>query len=159
MKLSVNAKFLIVFLVLVVAFYLQQYRFLSFGGVNPNLILIGFSLLVFKVADARFLGMLVLATVAAAALLTPYWVLQLVTVAALIMGFYFLKEVLTGNHALDFLIVILAGTVLFYMVTNIFHLSLVPVGLIFKEVLYNLLLGAAAWFTLSSEYLVDRIKA
>lgn len=146
--MSVYAKFLLVFLALVVAFYLQQYRFLSLGGVNPNLILVGFSLLVFKIADMRLFGGLLLATVAAAVVLTPSWFFQILTIAVLAIGFYFLKEVLIGNRTLDFLIIILAGTVLFYVIINVPHLSLIPIASIFKEVLYNLILGTILWFIL-----------
>lgn len=140
-----HTKLLIIFLVLVMAFYLQQYRVLSFGGVNPNLILIGFALLIFGVANPKVLGILFLATVAMMLALTPYWSFQIVTVAVVSIGLYFLKRIFTGSRMLDFLIVVLLGTISFYVIVNIPQLSFLSIGLLLKEIMYNLILGSILW--------------
>lgn len=143
--MNIYTKFLLVFLALIAAFFLQQSRVLSFGNVNPNLILIVFLLLVFKVDNIWFFGALLLSTAATVFAFTPYWFPQVLVVILLALVFYFLKRILTGNHALDFLIVVLLGSVIFYLVINAFRFSLIPVGLILVEISYNLILGFIIW--------------
>lgn len=143
--MSTYTKFLLVFLTLIAAFFLQQSRILSFGNVNPNLILIVFLLLVFRVDNIWFFGALLLSTAATIFALTPYWFPQVLVVMLLALGFYFLKRILTGNHALDFLIVVLLGSAIFYLVIGAFRFSLIPMGLILGEISYNLILGFIIW--------------
>ena len=143
--MNIYTKFLLMFLALIAAFFLQQSRILSFSSVNPNLILIIFLLLVFRVDNIWFFGALLLSTAATVFAFTPYWLPQVLVLMLLALVFYFLKRILTGNHMLDFLIVVFLGTGIFYLVINAFQFSLIPVGLILVEILYNLILGVIIW--------------
>ncbi|MCP6719881.1 MAG: hypothetical protein KJI72_00960 [Patescibacteria group bacterium] len=143
--MNIYIKFLLVFLAVVAAFFLQQSGILSLGSINPNLILISFLLIIFKLDNIWFLGALLLSMAAVFFTLTPYWFPQVLVVVVLAIGFYFLKRILTGNNMLDFLIAILLGTVIFYLIINVFRFSLISVGLVLGEVLYNLILGFVIW--------------
>lgn len=138
-------KILIAALALAAAFLLQQYRFLSLAGVNPNLILVGLLFFVFRPVNLRFLAYLVFLTVAMTLLFTPFWLLEMLLVLLLAVAFYFIKRVMTGNRFFDFLIVVGAGTALFYAVLGAPAFNL-PYGLILGEILYNLILGALIWY-------------
>lgn len=141
-------RFLIAFIALTVVFLLQQYRFLSLGGTNPNLLLLGFLFFVFKQENLWFLGSLFLGVAAVSFLFTWLWFLQTLVIFLVTLVFYFVKKIMTGNRLFDFLIALFLGTVLFYIVIG-FGSANLPYLLILGEILYNLTLGALFWSIIS----------
>ena len=131
--------------VVAVFFFLGQFQFLSVAGVNPNLFLIGLLFFAVKADKFRFLGVLLAVSVVLVFLFDPVWFFRVSGVLLVVLLFYFLKNFMTGNRFLDFLIGIAAGTFLFYFVINPFSFGL-PYALIFMEIVYNLTLGALLWF-------------
>ncbi len=144
-------KILIAFTALFIAFILQQFRFLSLGHVNPNLILIGFLFLVFKRANLMFLGSLLLGVALTALLFIPQWFLQVLVVLLLIMAFYFIKNFMTGNRFFDFLLAVILGTIVFYTAVSLLRFSF-SAALILGEILYNTVLGAVIWNIFGPKY-------
>ena len=125
------------------------------SGVNPNLLLIFFVFVVFLGVRLRFLVMLIFLFLTLTFFWLPFWFLPNLILAIIAATAYFSKIYLTGNKFGDFLTVIFAGTVIFYLAQALFTKRIFA-GLIFEEVVYNLLLGFVLWFFLN--FLIERLE-
>lgn len=157
--------FLVVFFGMGVAFFLQQFRIFSLFGVNPNLLLIGFLIIVFiRVPRWIVLGLLILFLLAVY-LQASFWFFDSVTLFLLILIVMFTKKYLTGHPSVDFFLSLIFGTLLFYGIVGIIeNVSIYGFGFreysfsipnfLIKEVIYNLFFGIIFWTFLHKKNLI-----
>ncbi|MGC9603357.1 MAG: hypothetical protein ABSF47_02705 [Minisyncoccia bacterium] len=147
------ARFILVLLVIAVLVCFEGTRFLSVGGINPNLIFIFFLGLILAPVfrkRIRFDFFLVLLgfSFLVGSFLFGFWMTTWLTLTALIVLVYFLKDFLTGHPFPDFLFVLVIGTVLFHVLLRFLTGSPLMWGLILEEAVYNFLLGGIFWLLL-----------
>lgn len=138
-------KFLLVLLLLNFFLLLQQTRILSVSQVNPNLLLLGFLLLIFSGAKIWLVVLTAAAFVFMSIFFLPFWFLTILIFTALITAFAFFKKFLTGSRFIDFLITIFFATIIFSILIGIAGASPTSLGLILKEFLYNFIFGIFGW--------------
>jgi len=127
------------------AFVLQVNHFLSFDGVNPNLILLLIFLAVILKKSFRIFLFLLLIIILLSVIFYPYWLKEISILAGLGIAGFFLKRFLTGNDFFDFAILVLLGTLGFYLINSPQHLAsdyLIVLG----ELIYNLAFGILVLF-------------
>lgn len=123
------------------AFVLQLNHFLSLGGINPNLILLViFGGVILEKKLRNYLA-LILAIIFLSVIFWPYWLKEIFILSGLGLAAFLFKKFLTGSAVWDFLILILLGTLGFYLTANFRYFSANPAALI-VELFYNLSLGA-----------------
>jgi hypothetical protein len=139
-------KILIPIIIVSVFFMLGQFRALSVAGINPNLLLIALFFFAVRADRFSFLGVLLAVSAVLVFLFTPFWIIQYLVVLLIVLVFYFLfiKNLMTGNRLFDFLIAVVLGTFLFYLVVGFFSFGL-PKTQILWEMLYNLAVGVLLW--------------
>lgn len=146
-------RFVLVLLLLTLLVFVQGTRFLDFGGVNPDLILI-FSLgLIFdpslrKQIHFNYFLTLLAFSFFVGSFLFDFWIIPWLTLAVIVAGSYFAKKYLTGRPFLDFLAMIAGDTVLLYVLLKILSSGALRWDLILEEVIYNLVLGVIFWYFL-----------
>jgi len=148
-------KFIILFAALAVIFIIGQSRLLSVNGVNPNLFLVFFLLIAFNAGSFLFILALALATLLFIFVFTPSWFPSFGLASLLVLAFYFLKRFLTGTALLDYLLLVLAGTLLFYFLLAFPDLTALPLGQILSEALSNLILGVIMWFVVGEKIRIN----
>ncbi len=141
-------KFLVVFLAINLFLILEQWRILSLAGVSPNLLLILFLLASFFQTGFLFMAFLGVAVFLVFAVFMPFWLLQAALIIFLVFAMKFGRGFLSGNVFLDFLITLFLGTAGFYFLLKIFSAGSFESIIVLKEIVYNLILGAAGWFLL-----------
>ena len=141
-------KFVFIFVVLAAIFILEQYRLFSVLGVNPNLFLVAFLFFIFNARTFWFAALVAASLLIFVLVFSPYLAVPFAVLLLLVLASYPLKKFMTGTPFLDFLALVLASTLVFYLLVGIFRLSSLPVGFIILEALYNLVLGAVVWFAL-----------
>ncbi len=135
----------------IVFFIFQQSQFLSIYGINPNLLLVIFLLFTFKAdllgqaIQVRLLGVLFAVLAVLVLLFVPFWFLYFAGILVVVLIFNFLKNFMTGVRFFDFLISVILGTFLFYLIINFFGLGL-PYVLILWEVVYNFVTGSLLYW-------------
>ncbi len=133
------------------AMFLSAARLLSVFGIAPDLVLLLFLLLFFRTALGRRLTaweefFLVLVFALLAFVVWPFWALDAVVLAAVMLGIYFFVRKVTGEAFLDFLIALLAGTVVFYaLLALLFHRPFLPL-MIGGDFLLTAVWGVILWF-------------
>jgi len=146
-------RFVLVLFLIAILVCLGGTRFLSVGGINPNLIFIFFSgLLLAPVSRERirldFFLVLLGFSFLIGSFLFGFWMTAWLTLAAIIVLVYFLKDFMTGHPFPDFLFVLVIGTVLFHVLLKFLTGSPLAWDLILEEAVYNLLLGSIFWLLL-----------
>jgi len=125
---------------ILLAFALQTNHFLSLGGINPNLILLAVSGgVILEKKFRNFLG-LILAIIFLSVIFWPYWLKEILVLSGLGSAAFLFKKFLTGSAVLDFLILILIGTLGFYLMANFRYFPANPAA-IAAELFYNISLG------------------
>ena len=128
---------------LTVLFLLQQYRVLSIAGINPNLLLIGFLVIIFFQEQpiwlfiiTSFLFLVIIFW------FFNFWFLPILILTLLVIIMDFFKNLLTANKFIDFNLAFLIMSGLFYSLLFIFGVSfkLMP-WVIFQELIYSIILG------------------
>jgi len=155
--MTVFSKSVFWLLVLLLLLFLQNSQLFSLGGANPNLILIGFLILI-SFGRLNFLPFLAIlaAFVLLAFILMPFWFLEILVLAVLATLFNLLKKFSTGNEFADFLITLIIGTILFYIIIYVPNISVLPWRFALKEIFYNAVLGAVIWLGLHLR--IDKIS-
>jgi len=155
--MTVFSKSVFWLLVSLLLLFLQNSQLFSLGGANPNLILIGFLILI-SLGRFNFLPFLAIlaAFVLLAFILMPFWFLEILVLAVLAILFNLLKKFSTGNEFADFLIILIIGTILFYIIIYVPNISVLPWRLALKEIFYNVVLGAVIWLGLHLR--IDKIS-
>lgn len=147
MKLSEKRFLLPIVLGLLGCFLLlvQSERIGSVGGVEVNFLLVFFSLLVFLADSVLYAVVPILVLLLFSFFSVPFWIEEILILAALILPSYFARRFLTGNSFVDFLIVIFLATVFFYGALALFFHTPWLSFTLFLEVIYNCVLGALVW--------------
>lgn len=157
--------FLIVLFGICLIFFLQQFRVFDLFGVNPNLLLIGFFIIVFIRAPKWIIfGVLVL-FLATTYIQARFWFPDFIALSLLVLMVMFAKKYLTGRPGVDFFLSLIFGTALFYgivgVIENIYvyglgfgeYFFLAPRFLL-KELIYNIFLGAILWALFHKQKLI-----
>ena len=149
--MKIILEFLIVFLVLALALFLEMERALSLGGVNPNLVLVALVLLIFYFSrfGTAFFLFAVSFTIILSFFWMPFWWSKVMVLGVLALGIYFVRDRFTGNDLINVGMVIAALTLLFYLIFNVFNISGVPWVSILGEMFYNMTLGVAGAILIS----------
>lgn len=150
------SSFLAVFLGMSAAFLLQQFRVFSLFGVNPNLLLLGFLTLVFLRAAPWIAFVFLAVFLLLVYVQMPFWFLEGIALALLVLVVVLVKKFLTGYSSVDFFISLILGTAVFYGIVGVmenisalglgfreYHFS-IPHFLV-KEMVYNAFLGSIFW--------------
>jgi|SRR3989344_960799 len=141
---------------------LMSLRFLDVFGIAPNLFLaLGLLLLSLPaarktdslLASKKSKGLILVLTAIAFFLFTltvfNFWSHYMLVLFSILIFCYVIKSFLTGNLFIDYIVLILVGTILFYFIsgalfgTSLFH----PVFLI--EAVYNIVVGLLLWAVLT----------
>jgi len=123
------------------AVIVQTNRFLELNGVNPNLILLFILLAVIWEKEFRKALILIFLIIALSTVVLPYWSKQILTLGGLGLLALLFKKFLTGGILGDFLILILLGSLGFYLITDYQYFFTDPIAII-AELFYNMGLGA-----------------
>lgn len=119
---------------------IQTNHILEFWGVNPNLILLFvFLSLILEKEFSRVL-LLIFTTLVLTLIFLPYWPKEILILAGLALLGLFLRKFLTGRELWDFVILILLGSLGFYLINNFSYCFREPLTLII-ELFYNIALG------------------
>ncbi len=132
-----------------VLFTLQQFRTLSIGGVNPNLLLVYLMLVVFSGAGLGIAATLALSVLLGTFLWLPSLLLPVSVVCALSFIAALAKRMLTGNAMLDYVIAVALSVALLYLFLNLAHLPVLSAWFVLGEVVYNLTVGVLLWWMLA----------
>jgi len=135
------------FTLTVIFFLLQQFRLFSFFGINPNLVFVALLFFVFRGILMRHLIILLAVIGVLAAAFVPVWILHFAALFITVFVFKFIKDFMTGSRMLDLLVGIFLGTFVFYFLAGFFEFGF-PLALMFKEAVYNVLVGAIIWLIL-----------
>ena len=141
-----------------------QSKFLNFGKIGPNLIMIGLIFLIFRKENFKFILLVSSGILISTSIFLSFWLSQMAILIGLIILMSYFKKFLTGNNLSDFLI-------LLFFITLIFNFLLAQpnLGEIFSlksvafELLYNLIMGLVIWFLSSKiikqepEYILTHI--
>ena len=146
-------KFLLILLVVCLLFFIQQYRIFSISHINPNLVLLSLVLLLFFNPGLLSFLAVIISIALVMFITTPYWSGEFAILFALIVAFLFVKKLLTGDRFIDFIIILSASTIIFYIALGVFLSPFVSPLTLLKEVLYNIILGSLAWFVLDKSEL------
>ncbi len=147
------AKFILILFLLTLLIFLQGTRFLSFDGINPNLLFIFFSglLLAPRFRDKiklNFLLALLFFSLLVTSFISGFWLMPWILLAALVILIYFFRDFFTGRPLPDFLLVLGLGTLIFYGLLGIFTGGVLAGGFVLAEIAYNLILGGIFWCNL-----------
>ncbi|TSA46466.1 hypothetical protein D4R51_00140 [bacterium] len=147
------ARFILVLLVLTILIFIQGTRFLSFEGINPNLILIFFSGLIMAPhfrdrIKFTFLLALLAFSLLVSSFISGFWLIIWSILLILVILIYFFRDFFTGHPFPDFLLVLGLGTAVFYGLLNIITGSVFPGGIVLREIAYNFILGGIFWLCL-----------
>jgi len=142
-------KILIWLFLILLVFIFQTNRFPSLGGINPNLILVVIFLgVILEKQPSRYL-VLIFTIILLSVLWLPYWLKEILILGGLGFLAFWSKKFLTGNIFFDFLILILAGTLGFYLIINGRFFLTNPIAII-AELFYNTALGLLIIFLVKS---------
>jgi len=148
--------FVSVALALAALYMLQSFRTLALAGVNPDLVLVAFFLILFsRVPRSAFLSFLAVFLLFVL-FVTPFWLFGACVLAFLLFLASFFRRSLTAYAFADYFFFIAFGTLLFYafaslasnmgahgLAFSLFSFSLPAV--LWLEAAYNLALGAVLW--------------
>lgn len=147
------ARFILILFILTVLIFIQGTRFLSFDGINPNLILIFFSGLIMapgfrdKIKFTFLLALLVFSLLVSS-FISGFWLIAWSILLILVILIYFFRNFFTGHPFPDFLLVLGLGTAVFYGLLKIITGGVFPSDLVFWEIAYNFILGGIFWLCL-----------
>jgi len=149
--MKIILEFLIIFLILALALFLEMEHIFALGGVNPNLVLVALVLLIFYFSrfGTAFFLFAVSFTVILSFFWMPFWWSEMMVLGILALGIYFVRDRLTGNDLINVGMVIAILTLLFYLISNIFNISGVPWVSVAGEVFYNTTLGVVGAILIS----------
>ncbi|GEM_PF-3585626 len=157
MIMDVYYKFPIACALLALLLFFEGTRMLQISGVTPNLALIFFG--VFFTATvfgerSRFwvVVSLLCVFVVLYRFLFRFWIEPAVLLSLLVLGMYVLRRKLVGTPFLDFLVMVVPGTLLFYGIRAALHGAPFLFGVVAIETLYNVLLGIFVWFVTKQIY-------
>ncbi len=143
-------KFPIACALLALTLFFEGTRMFQISGIVPNLVLIFFA--VFLTATnfgerSPFWALLVLLCIFIVlySFLFRFWIEPVVILSLLILGMYVLRRKLVGTPFLDFLVIIVSGTLLFFGIRAALHGTPFLFGIAAEETLYNLVLGTFVW--------------
>ncbi len=147
-------RFIFALLFLGLLIFLEMTRFLSLGGINPNLALIFFSGILLepyfrKRIKPGFFYVLLIFAFAVSLILSDFWVMPWAVLLFIILAVFFLRNFFTGRPFPDFLLTVGLGTVVFYGALKFATGSVFAGGFVFDELAYNLILGAIFWLCLN----------
>ena len=132
---------------------LIQSSSLNFLGLKPNLIFIGFLLVIFPPSEffelkykLHFL-LLSLGVLFLSLFWFEFWIWQVLISILLMVFVYFGKKFLTGDKLLDFSLMLPASVLIFNFINNFSKFGLFPSFAI--DALFNLLLGVVFWIILN----------
>lgn len=150
MKILNRLFFYEIILVLLVLF--QSGRFLAFQGVNPNLILIFFILLIFNQKDLKSIFLLILSLIALTYLFFYFFLTEMIILSLLAVFAALARYYLTGSRFLDVVIALVSLDVIFYVILALWNVSLLMnYGyLIVFEIIYDIILVAFFYFILKN---------
>ncbi len=137
-----------------IAFVIQQSRIFEYGGINPNLVMLVF--LVFIFHRRLLIREAIIISVGFLLFSVQFSVSWAIAIFISFLMAMFIRRLLTGNIFLDFIIVLVVLTPVFYVISecifNILHSGLnfvdfhfVFSGFILNEIIYNLLFGITFW--------------
>ena len=140
---------------------LQTSRLLSLGGINPNLIFVFFSGLLLAPAFRKrvkfgFLSALLAFILILSFVISGFWAVSWIILAAFVFLIRFLRNFLTGRPFPDFLLVLGLGTPIFYGFLKIATGGIFAGGFVAWEVVYNLVLGVIFWLFLGLFYRYEK---
>lgn len=143
-------RFISVLLLIGLLVFLQGARFLSVGGVNPNLIFVFFAGLLLSPAFRKnihldYFLMLLGFSFLIGSFLFGFWMVPWLALTAFLIAIYFLRNFMTGHPFPDFAALIFLGTFLFYGLLKLLGGGFYVWGPIFGEAVYNLALGTILW--------------
>jgi len=118
----------------------QTNRFLSLNGINPNLILLFILLAVILEKEFPKVLILVFIIILLLIVVSPYWSKPILVLGGLGLLSFLFKKFLTGSIFWDFLILIILGSLGFYLIIDYRYFFADPIAII-AELFYNVLLG------------------
>ena len=131
------------------AVIIQTNRLLNLNGVNPNLILLFILLAVVSEKEFRKALILIFAIVLLSAVVLPYWSKQILILGGLGLLALLFKKFLTGGAFWDFLILIVLGTLGFYLLKAPSYLITDFISVV-GELIYNIILGIFLVFLITN---------
>lgn len=135
--------FTIYFLIISVALFLQNGRWLDIKNTTPNLIILGWlavALLIVK--EGHFRALLCLPFLFLLSYMwAPFFGKQFLILGILIAPIIFLNAKLTGDFYIDFTLSFLLLLFAFYFLNNNFHFSYSLLTTILKELVYDFFIG------------------
>lgn len=121
---------------------MQQQHFFSVAGLNPNLLLIAFLIIVFNnVFDFKVIFLFFFLFLTAVFFVNPFYFSSMAILTVLVIGFGLMKQYLTGQKIIDFAIALSLIQILFYVLINVRNLNFLSPLNLFWELIYNLILG------------------
>ena len=136
---------------LVLVFFFEGTRIFQISGITPNLTIIFFGVLFTATVfgeQLRFWAILLLLSVFVilSQFLFNFWMESMFILSLCVIGMYIFRRKLAGTPPIDFLIVIVLGTLLFYAMQTVVQ----GIPFLFKvailETFYNIVLGLCVWF-------------
>ncbi|MFA6365225.1 MAG: hypothetical protein WCW78_02375 [Candidatus Paceibacterota bacterium] len=138
-------RILILFLLSMFFFFLQQGGFLRIYGIVPNLILILFLSYVFIGVSRSTLFFFGIVFIVLTLAWVPFWLPEIAVLFLTLFCIILIRRFLTGNPHIDFFISLVGGTFLFYGFLSLFGISLFSFHSIMRELVYSLAVGACIW--------------
>jgi len=131
------------------AVIIQTNRLLNFNGVNPNLILLFILLAVVLEKEFRKALILIFLIIVLSVVVLPYWSKQILILGGLGLLALLFKKFLTGGAFWDFLILIVLGTLGFYLLKAPSYLITDFISVV-GELIYNIILGIFLVFLITN---------
>ena len=137
-----------------VAFFFQQAGVFVVHGIQPNFILVGLVFLAVRVPERKIFISFIIVLGIFILLLTPYWIQPILLMFMYAVGFYFLKDMVTGNAFFDFMVGIFLGILFLYSVTSFLNAPFIALPLLLGEIAYTFLVGVLVWFLLKKKEII-----
>lgn len=131
--------------------FLEGTRIFQISGITPNLVLIFFGVFatatVFGERSHIWVVFLLLGVfMVFYRLYFRFWLEPAAILSCIALAMHVFRRKLIGTPFLDFLIMIVSGTLLFYGTRAALHGMPFLFGVVAAETLYNVLLGTVVWF-------------
>lgn len=142
-------RFFILFLLITLAFFIQQGGFLSVAGIIPNLLLIVYVAIILAGERMGMFITILFSTFISTFFIAPFWILELGILGGIALVFMFFKRTFTGNKVADFVLMIALGEFLLCGVSALFGISVFSISTLLYEFVYTVAIGAPIVYAIS----------
>ncbi len=124
---------------------MQYHGALTIAGTSPNILLVVALAVAIGGASVGMLTLSLIVILGGGMLFSTFWLVELLTLITIVVLVKIFIRPITGNSYVDFLIIVIAATIMFTIFARIPFGTPVNVWVLIKEIIYNGIIALISW--------------